>query len=280
MVGINNCFAVTGEVINNYNFGSFTQNNRQASFVMNTTGGISSLSNLTQSGNATAGSILISSNQNGDGVTFSSTSNVVELDGCTITFSNKEPSISNFTLNPGQGKTREVSFGVTVSIDGFCSQGSYNVSGVQIDASGSKTGASTTLIPFQITFNEHVDIVETQVMSFGRIFPSDTGGGQVVIYPNGDYNSNGVHMLDSSTLRVGTFTIGGITNREVQLTFSDAVLSNGTSSMIVSNINADVGTNFVVDRENMPINVGGTLTIGANQPAGSYQGTYTISLVY
>ena len=159
LVGINNCFALTGEVINNYNFGSFTQTTRQASFVMNTTGGISSLSNLTQSGNATAGSISISSDQNGDGVTFSSTSNVVELDGCAITFSNKEPSISSFTLNPGQGKTREVTFSVTVSIDGFCTEGTYNVSGVQIDGSGSKSGSLTTLIPFQITFNEHVDIV-------------------------------------------------------------------------------------------------------------------------
>ena len=117
-------------------------------------------------------------------------------------------------------------------------------------------------------------------MSFGRILPSSTNGGQIIIQPNGEYSANGATLYDNSSLHVGTFTIGGITNREVQLTFSDAVLSNGTSSMTVSNINADVGTNFVVDRENMPINVGGTLTIGANQPAGSYQGTYTISIVY
>lgn len=275
----NNCFAITSMIQNNYNFGTFTQTNKQASFVLSYDGTVSLISNLSRAGNPVVGTITYSTEQNGDNITFNNGSSVVELDGCTLTFSNITPSVNDIVLNPGQGKTRNVSFGVTVNIDGFCAEGTYNTSGIQIDATASKTTPNTTLITFTIVFNEHIEVIETKVMNFGKFFARPING-NVVISPSGQYQASGVDMVDVSEISPGNFTIGGLINREVQLTFSDAILSNGTSSMSVTNINADTGNNFTVTSDKMAISVGGTLNVNANQPYGVYTGSYTLTITY
>lgn len=278
-LGVDSCFALTSTIIDNYNFGTFTQTNQQASFVLSYDGSVSSVSNLSISGNPVVGQITITSNQNGDGVTFSSTTSEVSLSGCSLTFSNITPSLNGFTLNPGQGKSRDVSFGLSVSISGFCDEGTYNISGVAVDASGSKTGNLTTMIPFTVTFTEHVDIQETTQMNFGRFFTTNSTG-SIAISPQGGFEANGVNMYDGNSISPGRFVLGELLNREVQLTFSDAILSNGANTMKVSNLYADVGNNFTVSSTDMPFSVGGTLSVSPNQPSGIYTGTYSITITY
>lgn len=276
---ISDCFAITPNILNNFDFGTFTQTNRQASFILSYDGVLSSISNLTATGTPVAGKINYTTEKNGDNLSFSFTTSVVQLDGCTMTFSDVNSSLTGIVLNPGQGKSRDVSFGVSVSIDGFCAKGTHNVSGVQIDATGSKTSSNTTLLPITVVFNEHIEITEIQEMNFG-VFEAGTVDGKVVIYPNGGYDTVNVYMLDASAVSIGKFTIGGLINREVQLSFSDSVLSNGASTMILNNLNADVGSSFNVSQESMPISVGGTLNVRANQPDGIYTGTYTLTVTY
>lgn len=278
-VMISDCFAITSTIVDNYNFGTFTQTNSSASFILSYDGSISSISGLSQSGTPVVGKVTYTTEQNGDNLSFNTSNSVVQLDGCTLTFSNITPSLTGIVLNPGQGKVRDVLFGVTVNIDGFCAKGTYNVSGVQIDAIGSKTNANTILLPLSITFNEHIEIIQTQVLNFGKFF-NNSSGGQIIINPDGNFEANGIDMFDSNVLSSGTFTIGGLINREVQISFTDAIISNGSSTMTVNNIIANTGTNFTVIQDKMPISIGGTLNVGANQPVGIYEGTYTINITY
>lgn len=116
-------------------------------------------------------------------------------------------------------------------------------------------------------------------LNFGKFF-NNSSGGQIIINPDGNFEANGIDMFDSNVLSSGTFTIGGLINREVQISFTDAIISNGSSTMTVNNIIADTGTNFTVIQDKMPISIGGTLNVGANQPVGIYEGTYTINITY
>ena len=279
LLGADECFGIKGNIDNNFDFGTFTQTNKQASFVLSYDGLLSSASNLSQSGNVVTAQVTYSTEQNGDNLTFTTSTSSTEIDGCTLTFSNIVPSANNLVLNPGQGKIRTITFGVNVDINGFCTKGTYNVSGIQIDASGSKTGAYTALIPFSITFNEHIEILQTQEMNFGT-FWAPTMDGKIIIYPSGGFDVVNVAMADASALSAGRFTISGLINRDVQLSFSDAVLSSGADTMTVTNLNADVGTSFTVLQDNMPISVGGTLNVGASQHSGRYTGTYNLTISY
>ena len=67
---IKSSFAITPNIDNNYNFGTFTQTNSNASFVLSYDGIMSSISNLSQSGTPTAGKITYSTEKNGDNITF------------------------------------------------------------------------------------------------------------------------------------------------------------------------------------------------------------------
>ncbi len=275
----NNCFAITSVIQNNYNFGTFTQTNKQASFVLSYDGTVSLISNLSRAGNPVVGTVTYSTEKNGDNVTFNNGSSVVELDGCTLTFSNITPSATDIVLNPGQGKTRTITFGVSVNINGFCEKGSYEVSGVAINANASKTGSNTTYIPFVIVFNEHIEIIQTQEMNFGSFWQSSSGG-TITVSPDSSYSVSNISMADDSRISAGKFTLSGLINRTIQLSFSNAVLSNGTSTMTANGLNADVGNNFIVDVDNKEINVGATLSIPPNQATGTYTGTYTLTITY
>ena len=274
-----NCFAITSTIDNNYNFGTFTQTASTASFVLSYDGIMSSVNSLSASGSPTVGKVTFTTEKNGDNLTFTSVSSTVELNGCTLSFSNITPSATDIVLNPGQGKVRTITFGVSVAINGFCEKGTYNVSGVQIEASGSKTGNLTTLVPITVTFEEYIDVKQSQEMNFGSIWqPSNNG--TVTIAPSGSYSYSGVQIYSTANASQGIFTVNGLTNREVQLSFTDAILYSGTNSMSVTNINSDKGNNFIIDSDNFSINVGGTLNISTNQPPGKYSGNYTLTLTY
>ena len=276
---INNAFSATATIDNNYNFGVISQIAPQASFVIGTDSLISSTNNLTQSSSVSVGQITVTSDKNGDGVTLSGDNTSVQLQGCTITFSNITPSINGFTLNPGQGKERTITFGVSVNIDGFCEAGSYTESIITINISASKTGSSVAVIPFSIQFNQYIYVQELQTLNFGSIFANDTGG-EVTVYNDGRYSSQNFNVYDSASAQVGRFSIKGLNNRTVHISFTNAVLYSGENSMDVININADVGTDFEVGDTDPIINIGGTLLLNPSQPPGVYNGTYTITLTY
>ena len=276
----NNSFALTGTIDNNFNFGTFTQTSQQASFVLSYDSIMSSVSGLTVSGTPTAARITITSVPNGDKVTTQdSHESSIELDGCTMTFSNIIPSIDNFVLNPGHGKTRTISYGITVNIDGFCAKGTYDVSAVLIDIHSSKSEDFSTYMPITVTFNEYIDVIQVKEMNFGSFFSPQTSG-TVVVHPNSSFEATNINIYDQGIISAGKFTIGGLENRDVQLSFSNAVLSNGTETMTVDNLNADVGTSFTINSDNFSFNVGGTLHVAPKQASGHYVGTYNIILSY
>ena len=60
-------------------------------------------------------------------------------------------------------------------------------------------------------------------LNFGKFF-NNSSGGQIIINPDGNFEANGIDMFDSNVLSSGTFTIGGLINREVQISFTDAII--------------------------------------------------------
>lgn len=280
LFAINDCRAIDVTIDNGFDFGTFTQTTSQASFVLSYDSIMTSTSGLTASGTPASARLTLSSIPNGNKVTLQdSHTSSVELTGCTLTFSNIVPSIDNFVMNPGQGKTRTVYYGITVNIDGFCAKGTYSLSGVLIDIHSSKTDDFSDLLPFTIVFNDHIEVTQTKEMNFGSFFSPQTSG-TVVVSPSGAFNATNIHIYDQGIISAGKFTISGLLNREVQLSFSNATLSNGSATMTADNINADVGSSFVIDSDGFPVNVGGTLHVEPNQAPGHYTGSYTLTVTY
>jgi hypothetical protein len=76
----------------------------------------------------------------------------------------------------------------------------------------------------------------------------------------------------------GEYTVAGETGKAYTVTFpTNATLLSGGNSMTVNNFTENSAASPTVPAT---FNVGGTLNVGANQPAGLYQGTYTITVNY
>lgn len=68
----------------------------------------------------------------------------------------------------------------------------------------------------------------------------------------------------------------------VTIVGNSVTISNGTSTMLVNNITGNFGQpRTVLDPTGyFRLKIGGRLNVGANQPAGDYVGTFTVSVIY
>ncbi len=131
-----------------------------------------------------------------------------------------------------------------------------------------------------------------QDLDFGDIIPG-TAGGTVRILPNGTRTATGTVVLSGTTHEVARFAGMGTFNQQVDISISSSTvqLTGPGTPMTVSlfeigstptAILTPTPTRFRIAAANGQFNfpVGATLTIGANQAAGSYAGTFAITLNY
>lgn len=115
-------------------------------------------------------------------------------------------------------------------------------------------------------------------LSFGAIVAS-TRPGQVTITPDGDVQCAGLQCLGGA--RAGDFYVSGPRDFAVAVTVAPAVLrASGGSTMSVRIIPSTTSLLLRPGQRQNRFMVGGTLSIGANQPTGDYRGDYLVVLDY
>jgi len=146
----------------------------------------------------------------------------------------------------------------------------HAASGSTSTASGS---VSTTVIaPIVLTHTSG------SALSFGKITVGS--GGTVVVTAAGAGSVTGaVNIAPGSTTSADAFTLTGDNSRNFGITTTGSTITNGTKTMaFITSPSAASGTTSSSGTANFT--VGGTLTVTGTEGAGSYTGTYNVTVTY
>jgi Mat/Ecp fimbriae major subunit len=143
-------------------------------------------------------------------------------------------------------------------------------------ASNQATGHASAVIL------QAINLVENTAMNFGDIFQTG-GAGTVTLTPANAISGAGFNFFGATS--AGQFTATGTAGAPAVITFSTGdTLSNGAQTIPIGTYTTDAGASPVFPGASGPGNlvfhVGATLTIAATQAAGSYIGTYTVTVNY
>ena len=144
-------------------------------------------------------------------------------------------------------------------------------------ASASGDARATVIVPITITKN-----VE---LYFGR-FTDNGSGGTVTIATDGTRSKTGTVILStvSGTPTAGTFDVTGDPNATYTITLpADSTVSLtgvGTAMPVNTFVSNPATTGTLSAGGTQTINVGATLTVNGSQAAGSYTGTYPVTVEY
>lgn len=124
-----------------------------------------------------------------------------------------------------------------------------------------------------------------RALAFGRFVPNT--GGTVTVSPAGVRTSGGGVLLISSSPSSASFTwtdTSPANANKVCLIGLPAdgtvTLTSGTSSMAVRGFTSTPSGSSPMTGGSLQFTVGATLVVGANQPAGNYSGTFSVTMSY
>ena len=123
---------------------------------------------------------------------------------------------------------------------------------------------------------EAISFVENSGLSFGKI---DNAAGTVTITPAGVIT--GKTQISGGSALAGKLTVSGEAEEAYSLTVSETAVLTGPSSatMNVSAINHNASEILDASGDEI-VNIGGTLTVGEGQAAGTYEGTISVTVSY
>jgi Mat/Ecp fimbriae major subunit len=164
--------------------------------------------------------------------------------------------------------------------------GFANVATAQNSASATGTATARIIEPISISATDGI-------LKFGNIVSSPEGG-TVTVTGNGSVSYNGVVALTGwwNTSQSGSqatgpagFTVSGEPYFHYLTSYpSSVVMTSGESNTMTCTLSAP--THAVLDQAIISnvgydtFNMGGTLTVAADQPNGSYSGTFTVTVWY
>lgn len=128
------------------------------------------------------------------------------------------------------------------------------------------------------TILQQISVTPGTAMAFGSIAPA-AAGGAVVLQPNGTIPAVAGFAFGGSPSG-GTFTVSGASGQPVNITFSSGDSLTGPGAAMPLGSYTTSGAPATFGASAFTLNVGATLTVNANQTAGSYTGTYTVSVDY
>lgn len=122
----------------------------------------------------------------------------------------------------------------------------------------------------------------TSNLALGRFIAA--GGGTVVVNPAGVRSTTGVIPLPGGTISAAGFSLSATGNgkalRWTTITLpSSATLASGSASMTLDAFTSNPSGTFNGSTLTQ-LAVGATLNVSPNQPAGSYTGTFSVTVNY
>lgn len=152
--------------------------------------------------------------------------------------------------------------------------------GAMAVAAMTSTGAQAAVesADAKVTIVAAVQLAEVAELNFGTIAPG-TAAGIVTMTVGSDTPTCAVGLTCVGTRSRGRFTVTGTSGQNVAITVDPSVtLNSGGNNMSV----ALASSTASVPTTGSPVEffIGGVLSVGANQPAGNYIGTYTVTANY
>lgn len=148
----------------------------------------------------------------------------------------------------------------------------FALTSVQAQAATQNADARVTILPA-------VQLVQDNALNFGLV-ASSAAAGTVELPSASDTPICSTTVICVGSASRGRFTVSGAANgTSVLISVPGTVtLTYLTSSMTVALASSSTG--FAATGAPVTFFVGGTLSVGANQTAGLYQGTYSVSADY
>lgn len=144
-----------------------------------------------------------------------------------------------------------------------------------LSAASAQAATATATARAQVI--QPVTVTRTADLDFGAIV-AGTNASTVAVTPAGVRNC-GSSLTCTGTVTAAGFNVVGAAGQTVQITTDASVsLTSGSNSMTAALNNPT--SSLVLAAGNNPFNVGGTLSVGANQAAGAYVGSFTVTVNY
>ncbi|MGP1353985.1 MAG: DUF4402 domain-containing protein [Parasphingopyxis sp.] len=153
--------------------------------------------------------------------------------------------------------------------------------GAAMASFGSAANAATATADATAEILQQVQISKTADLNFGTIVPDDTVAGTVSVAANaaGTRNCGGLTCAGGALVSSAAFDVTGANGLSVDVALSGLTqLTSGTNSMPIS-LSAS-STTLAMTGSAVALYVGGDLSVAANQPAGTYDGTFTVTADY
>lgn len=137
------------------------------------------------------------------------------------------------------------------------------------------TGAATAEVVAPITITHNTGAV----LDFGT-FTAGTAVGQVIVDQAGVGSTTGdaVHVA-TSTESADAFTVTGDAGRSFDIVATGGSVTTSGGAMMTFTTDFPA-TGSIGSGGTVGFTVGGTLSVGVNQAAGSYSGSYTVTATY
>ena len=143
--------------------------------------------------------------------------------------------------------------------------------------------ATATILP-TISTSKNVESNTGGDLAFGVILPSESSGTVTIAASNSVRTYNGGVALVASTSGAASFNIYGAANTTYTVTLPDTeavIISSGSNTMTVQSFTVYPPGSVTLDNlGKATFNIGGTLKVEPNQPAGSYTGTFQVTVAY
>lgn len=142
----------------------------------------------------------------------------------------------------------------------------------------------------QIAVVTPLSFIQYDNLDFGRVIPSATAGAVTISPLSVRSTTNGIVPVGTD-FQVARFAGMGTQNQRVRIQITPATVTLTGPSITVNNLTVGPAPSLLQNGASpnyriQPANgifwftVGGRLNVGANQPGGSYSGTFTVSLDY
>lgn len=146
----------------------------------------------------------------------------------------------------------------------------------QFNTSSANANAAAKII-------QPISISKTTDLNFASVVPSGSTGTVVVTAAGGRSATGGATLGSSTGLTQAVFSVTGEPSATYTITLPSSIsISDGAShSMTVDTFTSDVASPATFPGAgSQALNVGATLNVGISQVAGSYTGTFSVTVTY
>jgi spore coat protein U-like protein len=119
-------------------------------------------------------------------------------------------------------------------------------------------------------------------LSFGAVVPSGSAGTVTVTPASARSATGGATLAGGTAVQAGRFRVQGQANKSYTIALpASVVVTSGANSMTVNAFTSNRASPATLPGGGAQnINVGATIGLGANQPAGTYANTFSVTVAY